>query len=212
MADSDSPKRILDPSRPLRPTGFDAVYADGGTPPWDIGRPQPAFLALADAGLLRGRVLDVGCGTGEHVLMVARIGLDATGVDTASTAITRAERKAADRGLTARFVVRDALDLEGLGERFDTVLDCGFFHVLTDEDRIRFAASLRSVVPAGGRYFMLCFSDRVQGNVGPRRVSRDEITATFEDGWRADSIEPAVIDVTYGSAGIPAWRASLTRT
>jgi hypothetical protein len=30
---------------PRRPEDFDALYA--GTPPWDIGRPQPAFLALA---------------------------------------------------------------------------------------------------------------------------------------------------------------------
>jgi hypothetical protein len=33
----------------------DALYRT--TPPWDIGRPQPAFVALADAGRLRGRVL-----------------------------------------------------------------------------------------------------------------------------------------------------------
>ena len=46
------------PFRPRRPEDFDALYA--GTPPWDIGRPQPAFLALAEAGQVRGRVLDVG--------------------------------------------------------------------------------------------------------------------------------------------------------
>ncbi len=55
--------------RPRRTEDFDALYA--GTPPWDIGRPQPAFLALAQEGAIRGRVLDVGCGTGEHVLMAA---------------------------------------------------------------------------------------------------------------------------------------------
>ncbi len=38
-------------------------------PPWDLGRPQSAFLGLADQGAIRGRVLDVGCGTGEHVLV-----------------------------------------------------------------------------------------------------------------------------------------------
>jgi 2-polyprenyl-3-methyl-5-hydroxy-6-metoxy-1,4-benzoquinol methylase len=68
--------------RPRRPEDFDALYA--GTPPWDIGRPQPAFLALAEAGALKGRVLDVGCGTGEHALMAAELGLEATGVDVAA--------------------------------------------------------------------------------------------------------------------------------
>ena len=73
---------------PRRTEDFDALYA--GTPPWDIGRPQPAFLALAEAGAIRGRVLDVGCGTGEHVLMAADLGLDATGLDAAPTAIDAA--------------------------------------------------------------------------------------------------------------------------
>src|SRR6266536_3269789 len=45
-----------------QPRGPEDLYT--GTPPWDIGRPQPAFLALADAGAIRGRVLDVGCVTG----------------------------------------------------------------------------------------------------------------------------------------------------
>src|SRR6266511_3560997 len=82
-----------------------------GTPPWDIGRPQPAFLALAEASAIQGRVLDVGCGTGEHVLMAAGLGLEATGVDAAATAIDAAKRKARDRGRTARFLVWDALRL-----------------------------------------------------------------------------------------------------
>jgi hypothetical protein len=36
--------------------GFNDAYE--GTPPWDIGRPQGAFRAIADAGALHGRVLD----------------------------------------------------------------------------------------------------------------------------------------------------------
>src|SRR6266545_1582786 len=117
--------------RPRRTEDFDALYA--GTPPWDIGRPQPAFLALAQEGAVRGRMLDVGCGTGEHVLMAAGLGLEATGVDAAATAIDAARRKARDRGLTARFLVWDALRLAALGELFDTVLDSGLFHVFQDD-------------------------------------------------------------------------------
>src|SRR5271165_4144493 len=112
---------------------FDASYA--GTAPWDIGRPQPVFLALAEAGAISGRVLDVGCGTGEHTLMAARLGLEATGLDFSAAAIALAEAKGRDRGLTARFQVGDALELAALGEQFDTVLDCGLFHVFDDGDR-----------------------------------------------------------------------------
>jgi cyclopropane fatty-acyl-phospholipid synthase-like methyltransferase len=196
--------------RPSRPEDFDAFYA--GTPPWDIGRPQPAFLELAQAGLLRGRVLDVGCGTGEHALMAAGLGLEATGIDAAPTAIAIAESKARDRGLAVRFLVWNALQLASLDEKFDTVLDSGLFHVFEDEDRVRFVDSLRAVVPTGGRYHMLCFSERQPGEFGPRRVTQDEIGASFGDGWQVDSIEPAKMDVTFSPEGVLAWRAAITRT
>jgi SAM-dependent methyltransferase len=196
--------------RPRRPEDFEALYA--GTPAWDTGRPQPAFVRLAEAGAIRGRVLDVGCGTGEHVLLAASRGLEATGIDVAAAAIDRAGEKARQRGLAARFLVGNVLELAGLGEEFDTVLDSGLFHVLEDEDRPAFVDGLRAVVPAGGRYFLLCFSDREPGLFGPRRISQDEIRSTFTDGWRVDSIEPATMDTLVRPGGARCWLASITRT
>jgi len=192
--------------------GFDAMYA--GQPPWDIGRPQAAFVALADAGLIRGRVLDAGCGTGEHVLMCADRGLDATGVDLAQVALRAAEDKARARGLTARFIRQDARCLSELGEVFDTVLDCGLFHlpVFTEEDRASYVASLRSVLRGGGRYFMLCFSDREPGTGGPLRLTQDQIRTAFADGWQIDSIEPTTIQITTDPAGVQAWLVTATRS
>lgn len=192
------------------PTDFDALYA--GTPPWDIGRPQPALLGLADSGTLRGRVLDIGCGTGEHALMAAELGYEATGIDAAPTAIAIAQRKGAERGLNVRFLVADALDLGSLDEQFDTVLDSGLFHVFSDEDRSRYVDSLRSAIAEGGKVFVLCFSDRQPGEWGPRRVTRDEIMASFADGWRVDALEPAKMETTITPDGVEAWLASITRT
>jgi len=197
---------------PIRPRheDFDASYA--GTPPWDIGRPQPAFLELAEGGVLRGRVLDVGCGTGEHALMAARLGHEATGIDTAQTAIVIAKGKARDRGLKARFLVWNALQLSGLNEQFDNVLDCGLFHVFEDDDRVRYVDSLRAVLPSGGRIYMLCFSDRQPGDWGPRRVTQDEIKASFGHGWQVDSIETSKIDINIDPNGALAWRVSISRS
>jgi SAM-dependent methyltransferase len=202
-----------DPSPPSprrTPADFETAYA--GTPPWDIGRPQPEFLALADTGGLAGRVLDVGCGTGEHALMAAERGHDVTGLDAAPTAIERARRKAVERGLSARFVLGDALALQELGESFDTVLDCGLFHVFSDADRVRYADSLASVSPPGSRLHVLCFSDEVPPGPGPRRVRREELVACFSGGWDVVEIRPAVLEVITEVGRIPAWHASLVRS
>ena len=197
------------PLRPRHKHDFDEMYT--GTPPWDIGRPQPAFLALAESSALVGSVLDVGCGTGEHGLMAASLGLETTGVDLAEVAIASARAKAEDRGLSARFLVWDALDLPGLGQQFDTVLDCGLYHIFDDDDRPQFLTSLRGAVRPGGRYFMLCFSDRQPGDWGPRRIPEAELRENFADGWRIDSLEPAVIEITIDPAGAQAWLAAMTR-
>jgi cyclopropane fatty-acyl-phospholipid synthase-like methyltransferase len=193
------------------PGDFDAMYA--GTPPWDIGRPQKAFLQLAESGVLKGRVLDVGCGTGEHALMAAALGLETTGVDLAPTAIAKAMEKASERGLEVDFVVADVLKLPDLGGKFDTVIDCGVFHVFDDESRVPFVASLASCMQEGGRYYMLCFSDQQPGDLGPRRVSQDEIRASFETSgdWRIESIEPSRLETTMYADGAYAWLADIER-
>ena len=181
------------------------------SPPWDIGRPQPVFVELADSGAFAGRVLDAGCGTGEHVVMLAGRGFDVTGIDTAPTAITLAERKAAAHGVSPHFLVLDALRLGELGERFDTVLDCGLFHVFDDEHRARYVDALAAVTSEGARYLMCCFSDRQPGDWGPRRVSRQELRDAFGEGWRIDSIDEAELQIDFDPPRASAWLSRITR-
>ena len=182
-----------------------------GTPPWDIGRPQGAFRALADAGQLHGRVLDSGCGSGEHALLAASIGLDATGIDEAPLAIEKAQAKARERALDVRFTVGSVLEFAALDARWDTVLDCGVFHVFDDDDRAAYVRNLAAAIPSGGRFYMLCFSDLQEGEVGPRRVSQDEIRDAFAEGWRIESIEPATIETTFEGRDAQAWLSTITR-
>jgi cyclopropane fatty-acyl-phospholipid synthase-like methyltransferase len=193
--------------------GWDSVYVADQPPPWDIGRPQPVFERLAGAGLLRGRLLDSGCGTGENAMVAAAHRADAQGVDVAPTAIARAQRKAAERGSAARFQVADVLDLGQLGLTFDTVVDSGVFHVFDDGDRVRYVASLASVMRPGATCYLMCFSDRQPGDAGPRRISQDELTAAFRDGWAIGSISAETFAINFqGRTEAQAWLATIQRT
>jgi len=190
---------------------WDQTYRSS-RPPWDIGRPQSAFVRLADAGELIAPVLDCGCGTGEQSLMVAERGIDVLGVDFAPTAIEAARRKADERGLRAYFQVADALDLGRLGRRFRTVIDSGIFHTFSDSERPIYVQSLAMAVEPGGVVDLLCFSELTPGDYGPRRVTQAEIRDAFATGWNVERIEAERFDVLPDFPVQPyAWLARIVR-
>ncbi len=189
---------------------FDAMYE--GTPPWDIGRPQGAFVRLEAEGQIRSPVLDVGCGTGENALYLAARGHEVVGVDLVERAIAKARAKAEERGLAVRFEIADALALEGLGRSFATAIDSGVFHVFDDVERARYVASLARAVAPGGRYFMLVFSHLEPTDWGgPHRIRREEIEAAFATGCAVRAIEPARLETHVHRHGGLAWLATLER-
>jgi cyclopropane fatty-acyl-phospholipid synthase-like methyltransferase len=170
---------------------FENAYA--GQAPWDIGKPQKPFLDVADQ--ISGSILDAGCGTGDTALFFAGRGHPVTGIDFLEVPIERAQRKAADRGVPATFLVKDALTLGDWNERFDNVIDSGLFHVFSDEDRRKYVEGLATVLKPGGRLFLMCFSDEEPGTHGPRRVSKQELHDAFARGWSIESLSPARAEV-----------------
>jgi SAM-dependent methyltransferase len=190
---------------------WDASYVDGPAP-WDVGRPQPAVVRLAAAGGFAGAVLDAGCGTGENALHVAARGLSVLGIDVAETALAIARAKAAERGIEVEFAAADAFQLERMGRRFDTVLDCGLFHTFDDDERSRYVAGLASVTERGGTLYVLCFSDE-GADTGPHPVSREQLRAAFTPGhgWNVTAIEPDRVQTRFHDDGAPAWLATIKR-
>jgi cyclopropane fatty-acyl-phospholipid synthase-like methyltransferase len=194
---------------------FESAYA--GQAPWDIGRPQMAFIAVADR--ISGSVLDAGCGTGDNALHFAGRGCQVMGIDFLEEPIRRAKRKGTERGLPATFLVKDALTLKDWSERFDNVIDSGLFHVFSDDYRMRYVDGLATVLKPGGRLFLLCFSDEEPGTQGPRRVSKKEIHDAFAEGWVVESVEPSRYEVrpdlkefSFSDGGPKAWCVVVRRT
>jgi SAM-dependent methyltransferase len=193
---------------------FENFYA--GPAPWDISKPKGAFVAVADRVI--GRVLDAGCGTGDNALFFASRGHRVTGIDFVDEAIRRARAKAAERGQSVEFLVKDVLTLADWDERFASVIDSGLFHVFSDDDRRRYVRGLARVLEPGGRLFLMCFSDEEPGTDGPRRVSRQELYDAFADGWEIESVQPARCELhpeftecTFSEGGPKMWFAVVRR-
>ena len=194
---------------------FEGYYA---TPraPWDIGRPQRAFVEAAEA--IRGRVIDIGCGTGDLALWLADQGRTVTGVDFLEKPLEAARQKAGERGLSVNFLQMDAVAVGEIPERFDAVTDCGLFHTFDDVGRSAYVGALRRLLEPGSRVFLLCFADSEPGTHGPRRISERDLREAFAAGWEVEAIEPARFEVVpgipgaeFGPGGAQAWFAVIRR-
>jgi SAM-dependent methyltransferase len=166
---------------------FDDAYRSH-TAPWVIGEPQPAFVALERSGGIRGRVLDPGCGTGEHTIHLARLGYDVRGIDSSQHAIEQARANAAEHNVTARFEVADALQL-GHDPTYDTVVDSALFHIFDPDERGRYVRSLHRACRPDALVHVLALTDAGPG-FGPQ-ISDTVIREAFGDGWALEDLRPS---------------------
>jgi SAM-dependent methyltransferase len=164
---------------------FDDAYKTR-TAPWVIGEPQPAIVELEQAGWIHSKVLDVGCGTGEHTILLTRLGYDVLGIDFAPHAVEQARVNAAEKRVDARFEVADAMNL-GSDPGYQTIVDSALFHVFDDADRARYVSSLHAAVLPGGLVHVLALSDAGRG-FGPQ-VSETDIREAFGDGWVLEALD-----------------------
>jgi SAM-dependent methyltransferase len=173
----------MDTTPPL--SRFDDAY-QSRTAPWVIGEPQPAIVDLERAGQIHSEVLDVGCGTGEHTILLTRLGYDVLGIDFAPSAVEQARENATAKGVDARFDVADAMHL-GDEPAYTTIVDSALFHIFEDADRARYVRSLHSALRPGGVAHVLALSDAGRG-FGPQ-VSETEIREAFGDGWVLEALD-----------------------
>jgi SAM-dependent methyltransferase len=175
-------------------TRFEEMYRDErmqhGLPaatPWDIGGPQPVVQQLVALGAIKGEVLDPGTGPGHHAIYYASKGYSATGVDGSVGALERARENARKAGVSVDFQLADATKLEGLDGRFDTVVDCAFYHTFSTEPELQksYVQALRRATKPGARLYMFEFGAHdVNGLKMMRRLSESDFRDVLPiGGW-----------------------------
>jgi len=80
-------------------------------------------------------ILDVGCGTGNLSLKLARLGCSITGIDISEKMLTFAREKAQKEQLPAEFMSMDASDLEFPEEAFDAVVSMAALEFMQDQQK-----------------------------------------------------------------------------
>jgi ubiquinone/menaquinone biosynthesis C-methylase UbiE len=113
------------------------------------------LLEKVVAGVLRRQpatVLDLGCGTGNHALILAERGLRVTGVDSSAGMLRVARAKARSRR-NPTFVRADMRRFD-LGRTFDAAIcmDGAYTHLLTERDLLAHLRTVRRHLSPGGVY------------------------------------------------------------
>lgn len=179
-------------------TGYAIAYALGLTP-WE--RAGEAGHDALDKLVARvedevggpDRALDLGCGSGMHLVALARRGWQATGVDAVGRAVQRARARAAAEGMTVTVVKGDVTALDNVGDEHRLLLDIGCFHGLSDDQRVRMGRSATAVAAPDAWMIMLAFRPGTTRRPLARGADQAAIEAAFP-GWTTVDVEPAPTD------------------
>ncbi len=100
-----------------------------------------------------GTILDLGCGTGNHSVPLARRGYRVTGIDRSASMIAQAKKKASRLRNPPRFARADMRTIR-LGQRFEAALCLfgAFGYLLTQRDVLQALRSIRSHLEPGGLF------------------------------------------------------------
>jgi SAM-dependent methyltransferase len=163
---------------------FRALYRLGFTP-WDGHPIAPSLKALVegDQALVPGTALDIGCGTGDTAIYLAKHGWRVTGVDFVPKAVQKARAKADAAGVVVDFRHGDATKLtsERIGSGFDLILDSGCLHGMNDDDRASYVREVTAVSAPDTRLLLIEFPPGA--SFGVPGISHEEIERRFAAGW-----------------------------
>jgi SAM-dependent methyltransferase len=159
---------------------FKERYKTGNTP-WDIGKPDFNLTETITKRYIKScKALDIGCGTGDNSVWLAKKHFQVTGTDISGIAIEQAKEKASRENVKCTFLVADFLRNPIEGAPFGFLFDRGCFHTLdSDKERKRFAENVAANLQKSGVWLSLIGNadERRQGSGPPQRSASDIVVA-----------------------------------
>ncbi len=155
-------------------------YKSGNTP-WDVGQPDFNLIeVVTQKPILRCKVLDIGCGTGDNSIWLAQKGFQVIGIDTSEIALQKAKEKASKGNVECDFMLVDFLNNKIEGAPFGFVFDRGCFHSFSSEkDRRKFSQKVATHLEEAGLWLTIAGNadEHRQGPGPPQRSAGDIVLA-----------------------------------
>ena len=168
-----------------------------GDLPWETGREdRNLHAAIEQFNIQPCRTLELGCGTGNNAVWLAKMGFSVTAVDVAEEAVRAAQAKAVKNGVSIEFSCNDlTLDAYPAGP-FGFVFDRGCFHSFSEqEERIKLASGIRRRMNPGAYWLSIIGStDGPDRDEGPPRLSAREVASSVEKYFEIISLQSTEFD------------------
>ncbi len=158
--------------------------------PWDNKRADFNLIKLFQKKRIAGKILEVGCGTGQNSRWLAKNGFKVTATDFSGTAIKMAKEKAQEESVNITFLENDFLKENVKGHPFSFMFDRGCFHSFDDkEQRSLFAKNAAFHLSEKGKWFSLIGSiDEKREGKGPPQRSVKDIAEAVEPFFKIQFI------------------------
>jgi 2-polyprenyl-3-methyl-5-hydroxy-6-metoxy-1,4-benzoquinol methylase len=164
------------------------VFYGLGLIPWDGHVEVRSLRELVEGtaetpALPPGAALDVGCGTGNSSIYLARHGWHVTGVDFMTKALDKARAKARAAGVPVEFVQADVTHLgrAGIGVKFQLIVDNGTLHGMSDADRDLYVREITAAAAPGAR--LLIVANPSARPFSFLRLDQAEVERRFTPTW-----------------------------
>ncbi len=167
--------------------------------PWNIKQPPRQLVELVESGKVAPcRAVDLGCGTGNYAIWLAKKGFQITGIDFSERAVDLARKQAEQEAVECIFRVGDLTDKDlTLDTEYEFAYDWEVLHHVFPDDRYIYIRNVVRLLQKDARYLSVCFSEEDPdfGGEGKYRKTPMETTLYFSSEKEIEQILDAHFEI-----------------